>query len=93
VKLGGEIQYNYYGLDDVSESILILLRVHPNISIQLNPGYLQSSTVASWMFSVGVSVSTASVELTSSDNAMNKKTNVPSFDDLEKQIREEKKKE
>jgi hypothetical protein len=93
VKLGGELQYNYYGRNDLQESMLILLRAHPNVCVQLSPGYLHSSDIASWMFSVGVSVSTNAIELSAADNSKEKGPEVPSFDELEKQIRGEKKDE
>jgi len=91
VKIGGEFLYDYYGRNDRQESMLILLRAMPNVCVQLSPGYLQSSVMSTWMFSVGVSVSTVSIEFVNPDNSKDKKNNTPSFDDLEKQIREEQK--
>ncbi|HMD13854.1 MAG TPA: hypothetical protein VKI62_04450, partial [Bacteroidota bacterium] len=91
VKIGGEFLYNYYGRNDRQESMLILLRAMPNVCVQLSPGYLQSSVMSTWMFSVGFSISTASIEFATPDNSKDKNSNTPSFDDLEKQIREEQK--
>ena len=93
VKLGGEFEYNYYGRHDLQESVLMLVRVHPNVCIQLSPGFLHSSVMSSWMFSAGVSFSTTNIELSTIDKVKEKTTDVPSFDDLEKQIHGEKKDE
>jgi hypothetical protein len=93
LKVGGEFQYNYYGRHDLQESVLLLLRVHPNACIQLSPGYMHSSVMSSWMISAGVSFSTTSIELSTTDRVKEKATDIPSFDDLEKQIHGEKKDE
>jgi hypothetical protein len=93
LKVGGELQYNYYGGNDLQESILVLVRAHPNVCIQLSPGYLHSSTLTSLMVSVGLSVSTSSIEFLPVDRSKDKPNEIPSFDELEKQIRGEKKNE
>ena len=91
LKIGGEYLYNYYGRDDRQESMLILVRTIPNVCVQLSPGYLQSSIMSTWIFTVGFSVSTAGIEFVTPDNSKNKNNNTPSFDDLEKQIHDEQK--
>ena len=91
LKVGGEIQYNYYGNSDVQGSMLILLRAHPNVCVQLSPGYLRSPGVSSWMFSLGVSVSSTSIYFVMPEQPKQKGNEIPSIDELEKQIREEKK--
>ena len=91
LKIGGEFGYNYYGRDDRQESMLFLFRALPIVCVQMSPGYLQSSAVSTWTFSLGVSVSTSNIEFASSEARKTEKTVVPSFDDLEKQIHDEKK--
>ncbi len=76
----------------MQESFLILLRAHPNLCVQLAPGYVHSSTVSSWLLSFGISASTSSIDFTAGDKAA-KKDVTPSFEELEKQIQQEKKKE
>ena len=93
VKIGGEFLANYYGRSDREESVLILFRALPNIAVQFSPGYLQSPVLSSWMFSLGVSVSTASIDFKIPERPKEKSNVIPSFDELEKQIHEEKKKE
>ncbi len=90
-KIGGEYLYNYYGRNDRQESMLILVRTIPNVCVQLSPGYLQSPVMSTWMFTAGISISTASIEFVTPDNSKDKNNNTPSFDDLEKQIRDEQK--
>ncbi len=93
LKVGGEFQYNYYGDNDRQGSVLLLFRAHPNVCVQLSPGYLRSNGVSSWMFSAGVSVSTASIEFMNPEKPKEQPAVIPSFDDLEKQIHDEKKKD
>jgi hypothetical protein len=89
IKVGGEVQYNYFGRGDLLGSSLILFRLNSNMCVQLNPGYVQSSQTTSWMISLGLSVSTAGIELITAEKPKEKE--IPSFDDLEKQVRDEKK--
>ncbi|MFI5253434.1 MAG: hypothetical protein ACHQQQ_13500 [Bacteroidota bacterium] len=93
LKIGGEFQNNYYGINDRQESMLILLRPQSNLCLQLSPGYLQSSAASSWMFSIGICASTAGIEFINPEKPKEKPMLVPSIDDLEKQLNEEKKKE
>ena len=93
VKVGGEFLYNYYDVADQQASMLILVRTHSNVCVQLSPGYLHSPAVSSWMISLGLSVSTAGIEFIQSEKSKDKKDEIPSIDELEKQLRDENKKD
>jgi hypothetical protein len=93
LKIGGELEYNYFGRSDLHESALLLFRAHPNVCVQVSPGYIQSSATSFWMISIGVSFSTSGIELVSAEKPTDKQNVLPSIEDLEKQLREEKKKE
>lgn len=93
LKIGGEFLYNYYGRNDRQESVNLLLRVHPNLCLQISPGYLQAASVSSWMVSFGITASTTGIEFIAPEKPKTKTEELPSFDDLEKQIKDEQKKE
>ncbi len=90
-KVGGELQYNYYGNGDLQESALLLIRALPNVCIQVSPGYLRSPMMSSWMISAGVSFSTSNIDFVTVDKVKEQAPEIPSIDDLEKEIRGEKK--
>jgi hypothetical protein len=92
VKFGAEFIYGYYHKQDKQELLNITYRPISNVCLQLAPGYYQAPEASSWMVSAGITVSTADIDFMPKPKP--KETIViPSIDDLEKQMNEEKKKD
>ncbi len=64
VMIGGELFYNYFYRDDIHESITGIVRLLPNISLQVSSGYTSSAKLKSWIITAGISVSTADLDFT-----------------------------
>lgn len=88
-KIGGEGIYNYFGKREKQGMLTGMMRIFSNISIQVAGGYIHSKPMSSWIFSAGLSLATADLNLSPKPQAA-PKVIVPSFEDMEKMSIEEK---
>jgi hypothetical protein len=91
LKAAGEVQYNYYSRNDVQGSLVFLVRATSGLCVQVSPGYVHAPGISSWMISFGVSATSAGIYFVNSPEAKNKDNEIPSFDEMQKQLQEEKK--
>jgi hypothetical protein len=88
-KIGGEGVYNYFGKREKQGMLTGMMRIFSNISVQVSGGYIHSKPISSWIFSAGLSLATADLNLSPKPQAA-PKVIVPSFEDMEKMSVEEK---
>lgn len=92
LKLGSEVLYNYYGRKETQSIVTGNVRVISNINIQISSGYISSRQFSSWLYSVGISFTTADIDF-SPQIETQKQNLVPSFEEIEKQSSQEEQKE
>ncbi|MBA4312368.1 MAG: hypothetical protein C0417_07035 [Chlorobiaceae bacterium] len=89
IKIGGEGIYNYFGMREKQGMLTGMMRILSNISVQVSGGYIHSQPMSSWIFSAGLSLATADLNLSPKPQAA-PKVIVPSFEEMEKMSMEEK---
>jgi hypothetical protein len=92
-QLGAEVVYGYTGTKSVHALVNSSLRVLPNISIHVVPGYVTSEVASTWLFSVGVSFTTTDIDYHPARVSNDDEFVVPSIEDIESQMQGEKKHE
>lgn len=89
-QLGFEVLHGYLRVQSTQFAMSGSLRIMPNISFHLSPGYLAMPGVSTWTFLLGVSMSTADVDF---HPVYEKKQGdefiLPSIEDIEKLLKEE----
>jgi len=92
-QLGGEFLQGYFG-KNTNQSILTgSVRIFSNVSLHISPGYFSADSFNGWMISGGFSLFTADVDYHQVNDVSENKDDfrLPSIDELEKQMQEEKK--
>lgn len=92
VKLGGEVVYGHTGTSDLRVALSGVVRLHSRVSLQVSPGYARSAEGFGWGISLGIAFSSAMIDFDAGRPATNGDL-VPSFEDIERQIREGEKNE
>jgi hypothetical protein len=90
LQVGAEILYGYVDNHSIHAFLAGTYRIVSNVSIQMSPGYLQSSSVTTFLFSAGISISTADIDFTPVNEPTIDEFHIPSFEEIEKQTKEEK---
>lgn len=89
-KLGVEGAYNHFGKREKQGMLTGMVRIFSNVSLQAGGGFIHSEPVSSWLFSAGLSFTTADLDLAPKQISPAKNI-VPSFEEMEKISDEEKK--
>jgi hypothetical protein len=88
LQLGLEAVHGYLGRksDQIAGSAAV--RVFPNISLHVSPGYITAPAASTWTVSVGISCTTAGIDFHPVIEETNKNTViVPSIEEIEREIR------
>jgi len=91
-QLALEYMYGYFGPSTDHGAVTTSLRILPDISLHLSPGYITAGALRSWMFSAGISFSTTDIDYhqIKEPGSVKDEFSLPSLDDLEHQTKEEK---
>jgi hypothetical protein len=90
LQLGSEFLYGYTDIPSMNFIINVSYRLFSNVSIHVSPGYLKTTSVATVVFSAGISFSTAKIDFMPVREQKKDEFHIPSFEEIEKQSKEEK---
>ncbi|MBI5215371.1 MAG: hypothetical protein HY960_06420 [Ignavibacteriae bacterium] len=89
-QLGLELMHGYLKKNSFQAVLSASTRLFPNISIQIAPGFVSTSTISTWMISAGISCSTADIDFHPvTEQVVIEEYQLPSIEDLEKQSSQE----
>lgn len=91
IRMGSEITYNYFGINDLRGSVLVNKRIFSNLGIQFASTYLTSAPLSSWSFSFGLFISTSKINFIPKGLESNGNKVIPDLDELIKSLEDEKK--
>jgi hypothetical protein len=93
-QLGLELMHGYLMKNSFQAIFSASTRIFPNVSIQLAPGFVSTSTTSTWMISAGISCSTADIDFHPvTEEVVLEEYQLPSIEDLEKQSSQENKRD
>lgn len=92
-ELGAELLYGYAGSRTLHAVLDAAIRVLPHVSVHAMPGYITSPTASTWLFSIGLSFSTADIDYHPERVSNNGEFVMPSIEDVEREMQGEKKNE
>ncbi len=89
-QLGLELMHGYLKKNSFQAIVSASTRLFPNVSIQIAPGFVSTSTISTWMISAGISCSTADIDFHPvTEEVVIEEYQLPSIEDLEKQSSQE----
>ncbi|MBI3193301.1 MAG: hypothetical protein HYZ34_02405 [Ignavibacteriae bacterium] len=89
-QVGIELLHGYLKKNSFQAILSASTRVFPNVSIQIAPGFISTSTTSSWIISAGISCSTADIDFHPvTEQVVIEEYQLPAIEELEKQSSQE----